>query len=456
MSWQSAAASSSPPPPIAAHSLLVFLVQVGVLLLAALLLGRLAGRIGMPPVVGELSAGVLLGPSVLGHAWPALAGWLLPRNNEQFHMLDATGQIGVLLLVGVTGIEVDLQMVRRRGGTALRVGLAGLLIPLALGVGTGYLAPDSLLSGNSSRATFALFVGVAMCVSALPVIAKTLSDMNMLHRNVGQLTLASGVVDDVTGWFILSIVAAMATAGVRGSSIGLSLVYLACVALFALFAGRRLMRPLLNWSQRTGEAGVSLAVVVVFIVLAAAVTQSMGLEASLGAFTAGLVISSAAAVDLGRLAPLRAIVMSVFAPLFFATAGLRVDLGVLGRPVVLLAAVVALAVAIAGKFAGAYTGALLSRLTRWEALALGAGMNARGVIQIVIATVGLRLRVLDTETYTIVILIAITTSLMAPPILRRAVRHIDETDEEELRRLELAAFRDPLARHDSVRLNGAD
>ena len=449
MTWQSAATAASaahaaPPAPLAAHALVVFLVQVGLLLLTAMLLGRTAARFGMPPVVGELSAGVLLGPTVFGHGLPKLANWVLPSDPAQFHLLDAFGQIGVLLLVGVTGIEVDLRMVRRRGSTALRVGMAGLLIPLALGVAAGYLAPASLLSGSSSRQTFALFVGVAMCVSALPVIAKTLSDMNLLHRNVGQLTLAAGVVDDVAGWFILSIVAAMAAAGVRGGSIGLSLAYLAAVALFAVVGGRWVVRPLLRVAERT-EATVSIALVVGITVLGAAATQAMGLEASLGAFTAGLMIGSAGGMDLARLAPLRAVVMSFLAPLFFATAGLRVDLTELRRPVVLLATLAALAIAIAGKFSGAYIGALSSRLSRWEALGLGAGMNSRGVIQIVVATVGLRLHVLDTDTYTIVILIAIVTSLMAPPILRRAVQHMEVTEEEELRRLEMASFRDPLA-----------
>lgn len=453
MLWQSAATSATlaaapaPPAPLSAHSLLIFLLQVGLLLLAAVGLGRLAARFGMPPVVGELSAGVLLGPSVLTHALPSFSNWLLPQNDAQYHLIDALGQFGVLLLVGMTGIEVDLRMVRRRGNTALRVGFAGLLIPLGLGVAGGYLAPHSLLSGSSSRSTFALFVGVAMCVSALPVIAKTLSDMNILHRNVGQLTLAAGVVDDVVGWFVLSIVSAMAAAGVRGGSITLSLVYLAGVAVFALVVGRRIVGPLLRRAERSPEPGVTVALVVVLIFLCAAATQGMGLEASLGAFTAGLVIGSSGAVDLSRLAPLRAVVMSVLAPLFFATAGLRVDLTVLGKPVVLAAAVAALAIAVVGKFTGAYLGALSSRLSRWEALGLGAGMNSRGVIQIVVATVGLRLHVLDTDTYTIVVLIAITTSLMAPPILRRAVAHMEVTDEEELRRLELAAFRDPLAQN---------
>lgn len=445
MSWQAAAAPATPPAPLSAHSLLVFLVQVGLLMLVAMLLGKTAVRFGMPAVVGELCAGVLFGPSVLGHAWPSLSRWLLPQDAAQYHLLDAVGQVGVLLLVGVTGMEVDTRMVRRRGGTALRIGMAGLLIPLALGAAAGYYAPRSLLSGTTTRGAFALFLGVAMCVSALPVIAKTLSDMNLIHRNIGQLTLAAGVVDDTVGWFILSIVSAMAANGVSGRSIGLSLTYLAIAAFFAAYAGRRLLRPVLRLADRSGDSGVMTALVVVIVMLCAAATQAAGLEASLGAFTAGMVIASTKVVDLARLAPLRSVVMSFLAPFFFALAGLRVDLGVLGRPVVLFAALAALAIAVAGKFAGAYAGALMSRLPRWEALALGAGMNARGVIQIVIATVGLRLHVLDTDTYTIIILIAITTSLMAPPIIRRAIQHIEGTEEEELRRLELAAFHDPLA-----------
>lgn len=440
---------ATPPPPIAAHSLLVFLLQVGLLLAAALLLGRLASRVGMPAVVGELFAGVLFGPTVLGHGAPRLSAWLIPRADTQFHLLDAVGQIGVVLLVGVTGVEVDLGLVRRRRATALRVGFAGLAIPLALGVAAGFAAPGSLLSGTTTRGVFALFVGVAMCVSALPVIAKTLSDMKLLHRNIGQLTIAAGVVDDVVGWLILSIVSAMAVTGLHGRSVGLSLAYLAAVLAFAATVGRPLIRAALSWAGRSGEGGPTIAVAVLTMVLGAATTQAMGLEAAFGAFLAGLLIGSAGGVELATLAPLRSVVMAVFAPLFFATAGLRVDLTVLRHPAALLVTAAALAIAVAGKFTGAFLGALTSRLSRWEALALGAGMNARGVIQIVVATVGLRVGVLNTETYTIVILVAITTSMMAPPILRFATSRIAQTDEEETRRRRLATFREavPAVQH---------
>ncbi|MEV6741344.1 cation:proton antiporter [Streptomyces sp. NPDC051104] len=433
----------APPPSIAAHALLVFLLQVGLLLSAALLLGRLAHRFGMPAVVGELCAGVFFGPTVLGHLAPDVSAWLLPRTAAQFHLLDAIGQIGVVLFVGVTGIEVDFGLVRRKGTVALRVGFAGLVIPLAAGVVAGLVAPRSLLTGSMNREAFALFVGVAMCVSALPVIAKTLSDMNLLHRNIGQLTMAAGVVDDVAGWLLLSIVSAMATSGVHGGTVVSSVVLLAIAVLVTATVARPLVRGVFGRCQRSPENGPTIATAVLVIVLSAAATQAMGFEAAFGAFLGGLLIGSANTADLSRLAPLRAVVVSVFAPLFFATAGLRVDLTILTRTVPLLTSVVALLIAVAGKFAGAYLGALASKLTRWEALALAGGMNARGVIQIVVATVGLRVGVLDTTTYTIVILVAITTSLMAPPILRRAMSRILPTEEEAERGRALAVFRGP-------------
>jgi Kef-type K+ transport system membrane component KefB len=424
---------AAPVPPIPAHSLLVFLLQIASLGLLALGLGILANRFGMPAIVGELSAGVILGPSLLGAVAPGFSGWLLPHQPEQAHMLDAVGQIGVLLLVGITGTEMDLRLLVRRRTTALRVSSAGLLIPLGLGVAAGLLLPASLRSGHKEPVVFALFLGVAMSVSAIPVIAKTLMDMNLLHRNVGQLTLAAGTVDDAFGWFMLSVVSSMATAGITAGQISKSLAYLLVVVVFAVVLGRPLVRAVLRRVDRAGEPSPTIAVVTVLILLGAAATQAMGLEAIFGAFVCGIVIGSSGAVKLSRLASLRTFTLAFLAPLFFATAGLRIDLGTLVKPVVLAAALSLLAIAIAGKFAGAYLGARLSRMNRWEALALGAGMNARGVVEVIVAMVGLRLGVLSTATYTIIVLIAIVTSIMAPPILRVAMRRIEQTAEEELR-----------------------
>lgn len=427
-------AAAAPIAPIGAHPLLVLLLQLGVLLLLAVLLGRVAVRLGWPAVAGELCAGVLVGPSVLGTLAPRLAGWLFPHSVEQVHMLDAVGQLGVLLLVGVSGSHLDFALVRRQGRTAARVSSAGLLLPLGLGVGLGLLLPASLLAPHGSRTTFAAFLGVAMCVSAIPVIAKTLLDMNLLHRDIGQLTLTAGMLDDAVGWLLLSVVTAMATTGVSGAGVLRSVLSLAVVLLLAVVAGRLLVGPVYRWAERTGGSGTVVGTTAVLILLAAAGTQALGLEPIFGAFVCGVAVTATGAVSPLLLAPLRTVTLSVLAPVFLASAGLRMDLTALARPAVALMALAALVVAVVGKFGGAYLGARGSRLGRWEALALGAGMNARGVVQVVIAMVGLRLGVLDSASYTVIVLVAVVTSLMAPPVLRFAMARIDLTALEQQRR----------------------
>jgi Kef-type K+ transport system membrane component KefB len=431
---------AAPVTPLAADHLLVLLVQLALLLLGALLLGRLATRLRLPAVVGELCVGIVLGPTLLGHLSPAVSDWLVPRATEQFHLLDAIAQLGVLLLVGIAGIELDLGMVRRRRAAALTVGATGVLVPLGLGVAAGFLVPVALLSDHGGRLELALFLGVAMCVSAIPVIAKTLTDMRLLHRNVGQLTLAAATIDDVIGWLLLSVVSTMAVSGMGAADIGVSLLGLVVVLVMAVVIGRPVVRAVMRSAARRSEPGPTVAAAVVIVLLCAAGTQALGFEAVFGAFIGGALVGTSGTVDLGRLAPLRTAVLAVFAPLYFATVGLRIDLTSLADPVVLGTAGAMIAVAVVGKFTGAYLGAMAVRMTRWEAMALGAGMNARGVIQIVVAGVGLNLGVLTTETYSIVILVAVTTSMMAPPILRFAMRRVEYTAEEELRRRDRAAF----------------
>lgn len=419
------------------HVLLVFLLQASLLLLIAFALGRLAERLGLPALVGELLTGVLLGPSLLGTLAPGLLSRVLPADATQIHLIDAVGQFGVLLLVGVTGIQLDGRMLRERGSTGVKVSLAGLLLPLGLGIGAGFLVPAALLTETTDRGTFALFLGVAMCVTAIPVIAKILADMGLLHRDVGQLTLAAGTVDDAAGWFLLSVVSAAATTGVRAGAVSLSLLYLVLFLAAAYFLGR----PAVRWVMRGVRGGPRVTVAVVVILLGAAATQSMGMEALFGAFIAGILIGQARddeGVLWRDLTPLRTVVLSVLAPLFLATAGLRMDLTALADPKVLLAGIALLLVAIAGKFAGAYLGARASRLSHWEGIALGAGMNARGVVEVVVATTGLRLGVLSIATYTVIVLIAVVTSVMGPPILRLAMSRLEQTPAEAERELVLA------------------
>ena len=427
-----------PTPPLSHHQLLIFLLQLTVLLLTALLLGRLAVRLGLPAIVGELTAGVLLGPSVLAQVRPALFAWLMPGTPEQVHLLDAVGQFAVLLLVGVTGAHLDMRMIRRRGVTAARISLGGLLIPLGLGVGAGLVLPATLLGTGVERPIFALFLGVAMCVSAIPVIAKTLTDMKLLHRDIGQLTLAAGMVDDAVGWFLLSVVSAMATVGLSFGVIALQFAYQVGLVTLAAVAGRPLVRWAMRRANRSPEAGIPAVVAVVIILLGAVAAHSLHMEAVFGAFIAGILVGGQGAAEPARLAALRSVVLGVLAPIFLAGAGLRIDLSAFRDPAVLSAALGILALAVVGKFAGAYLGARLSRLSRWEGLALGAAMNARGVVEVVVAMVGLRLGILTGTTYTIIVFVAITTSVMAAPLLRVTMARVAQNADEELRRVRWA------------------
>ncbi|BCB74932.1 hypothetical protein Pflav_013420 [Phytohabitans flavus] len=362
-----------------------------------------------------------------------MSTWLFPPHVEQFHLLDAVGQIGVLLLVGITGIHMDMGMVRRRGVAAAGISVGGLVVPLGSGIAVGLALSGSLMPADTDPVVFALFMGVAMCVSAIPVIAKILMDMRMVHRNIGQLVLTAGMVDDAIGWVLLSIVSALATTGLHTGNVVTSVASLFAVVAVALTVGRPLARAGFRLAARSQDSGPTVAMATTMILLGAIATHALGLEAVFGAFVCGILIGSAIGPGNARLASLRTVVLSVLAPIFFATAGLRMDLTALSSPDVLVAGLLILAVAILGKFAGAYLGARISRLNHWEGLALGAGLNARGVIEVIVAMVGLRLGILSVQAYTIVVLVAIVTSLMAPPILRLTMARIEQTAEEELR-----------------------
>jgi K+:H+ antiporter len=422
-------AAAVPAATLGASQLVVFLGQLAGLLVLATLAGRLAVRLGMLPVTGELLVGVLVGPTLLGQ----LPGtWLPGKDPGQQVLLDVVGQLGVLLLVGITGIHLDLRRLRRRGSTAARVSVAGLVVPLALGVGLGFLLPGALFAGE--RVTFALLLGVALAVSAIPVIARILLDLRIADRDVGQLIMTASAVDDAVGWLLLSVVSAMATGGVLPRTAASSVVLLALAVVFSLSVGRTVVGALLRQASRRGEPAPVLVVVVTVLLTCAALAHLLRFEPVFGAFLGGIMIGSSGALPAQSLDPLRLVVFSVLAPVFFAMAGLRMDLTLLARPAVLLAGLAVLTVAVAGKLGGAYLGARLSRLGHWEALAVGAGLNARGVIEVIVAAIGVQIGVLSIAGYTVIILVAVATSLMAPPLLRLAMARAEPVDEGRLER----------------------
>jgi Kef-type K+ transport system membrane component KefB len=421
--------------PLGEHELLVFLLQFALLLVVARSLGVVATRLGLPSVVGELLSGLLLGPTLLGNVAPGLFEGLFPQNAEQFHLLEIVSWLGVLMLLILTGLETDIGLILRKGKSAAAISLGGIALPFATGVGMGFLLPESVLAAPDKRVIFALFIGTAMSISAIPVIAKVLMEMNIIRRDIGQITLAAGMIDDTIGWILLSVVAGLATSGTFSFlSVGRSLLSVVLVLVLAFLVGRRLVSFVLKTlDNHVGGDSVMITALMAMALLFGAGTHALHLEAVLGAFIAGILVGQVKRFDDRLRHSFEQVALGVFAPVFFAAAGLRVDLGKLAEPKVLVVGLVVLAVAILGKFAGAYIGARCSRQGHWEALSLGAGMNARGAMEIIVATIGFTRGILTAEMYSIILMVAVVTSLMAPPILRWTLSHVGVSEEEERR-----------------------
>ncbi|WP_440712338.1 cation:proton antiporter [Gordonia sp. FQ] len=407
------------------------LTQIAVLLGVAVLLGQAMRRLGMPKVVGEMLTGVLLGPSVLGLVWPWLEHLVIPSDPARQHLCDAVGQIGVILLVALAGTELDLGFVRRRRRAVASIGLIGMAVPALAGVGFGLWVPQAMRT-DSPKSLFVMMIAAAISVSALPVIAQILTEMGLLHRNVGQIILVSASVKDAMTWILIAVASASATAGVTLGHISVITVVTLGAFAVTLFLLRPLAQPLLQRYEASpgASAGLFVPVCVVFVLACAALTQALHLEAILGAFLAGLVIGPRAPF---LLAPLRTVTMTVLMPLFLANAGLRVDLTALADVTVALGTLALLVVAVTATFAGSFAGARVGGLSRWEATAVGSGLNARGAVEIIIATTGLSLGIFSAPMYTAVIIVAVTTSVMAPPMLKWSMRRIGLTDEEKIR-----------------------
>lgn len=419
------------------HAVFLLLLQLAVLLLVARFLGELTRKLGQPAVVGELLAGVVLGPSVFGVLLPDVQATVFPVDQHQADLLAVVSWLGVLCLLAITGLETDLGLIKRRGRSALIISAGGILVPFASGIALGWTLPDGYLAAPEARLVFALFMAVAMSISAVPVIAKVLMDLDLARRDIGQLILAAAMTDDTIGWILLSVVAGLATAGsVDMLSVVRALGGAAAVLLVAFTVGTWMVSRVITATDRLfGGDNAQLSVVMVMTFGGAALTHQLGIEAVLGAFIIGILVVQAPRYRHQVGHGLEMITNSLLAPIFFASAGLKVNLLRLADPEVLGVGLIVLGIACLGKFVGAYLGAWAAGVSHWERLALGSGMNARGAMEIVVATVGLGLGILTVEMYSIIVMVAIVTSLMAPPLLRWTLSKV-QIGADEARRLE--------------------
>jgi Kef-type K+ transport system membrane component KefB len=407
---------------VSEHQLFLFLAEILVLVAAARVGGEIATRVGTPQVVGELVIGVLLGPSLFGALWPGGFHALFPADPLQRSLLEAIGWIGVVFLVLICGLEAGQRSMRGVGRVMVTAWIGSFMLPFVSGLAFGFLAPRSLLGSIVTRPVFALFLATAMSISAIPVIARILLDLDLLHTRLGQTILASALADDTVGWILLGVVAGLATGqGVDVSHVATTLLATIGFVAFAFTLGGRLVRAVIRWSPRLHTPYAQTTVILLIVLIGGAITQAIGIHLVTGSFIAAIMVGKSPGLLPEATEPLRQVGMGVFAPLFFAYAGIKADLtSITGSAVGLVA--VGILVACASKMIGGFLGARAGGLPRWEAAAVGVGLNARGAMELVIATVGLSLGILSNSAYAMLVLIAVLTSAMAAPLLRACFR----------------------------------
>jgi len=426
---------------LTALDLLRLLLQFGLLLLLARVLGEVARRLNQPQVIGELLAGVVLGPSLFGSLFPHTYADVFTHHGLQPALLSLVSEFGVIFLLLLSGLETNVDVVRKKARPALVIAACGVAVPFAAGYGLAQWLPASLHGSPSASTAFSLFVATALSISAIPVIVKILLDMNLMHRDIGQLTLAAGIINDTTGWFLLAFVSGIALSQ-HGDILSL-LISIGGTLAFALFCftlGYRALRAIIRYvDDHVGGESPVFTVVILSGLAGAAVTQALHVEPFLGSFVVGVQLARVPRVNRAVRARLEGLTLAVFAPVFFASAGLQVNIPELFSGPLLLSLLAVLVVAVIAKFVGTYIGARAVRLNHWLAISLGAGMNARGAVEIIVATIGLQMGILTVPMYSIIVLMAVLTSMMAPPLLRAALARTP-SDPEETDRLRKERF----------------
>jgi Kef-type K+ transport system membrane component KefB/nucleotide-binding universal stress UspA family protein len=419
----------------------VLLVQLFLLIAVGRGLGEVMQRIGQPSVMGELLCGLLLGPSLFGWAWPEAQRAIFPSSPEQKALLDGIAQFGILLLLLLTGMETDLGLARKVGKAAIAISITGIVIPFICGFVLGEFLPESLLPHPEARLIASLFLGTALSISSVKIVAVVVREMNFMRRDVGQIIVASAIIDDTIGWIIIAVISSLAAHGsVEVSSIGTALFGTFAFLAVSLTIGRRLVFRLIRWANdRLVSSGAVITVILLLMSVMTMVTHLIGVSTVLGAFVAGVLVGESPILTRQIDERLRGLISSLFMPVFFGLAGLTANLTVLADPKLLMLTAALVLIASIGKFGGAFAGGTLGGMTRRESYALACGMNARGSTEVIIATIGLSMGVLSQNLFSMIITMAILTTMAMPPMLRGALARLPLTSEEK-ERLEREEF----------------
>jgi Kef-type K+ transport system membrane component KefB len=396
-------------------SLPVLLLQIIVIVIAVRLFGWLFGKIGQPAVIGEIVAGVVLGPSVLGALSPGVSQFIFPAsslNNLQF-----ISQVGLILFMFVIGLELDISVIRKQARSAVVISHAGIIIPYTLGMCLALFMYTTYAPAHISFVLFSLFMGIAMSITAFPVLARIIKERNLTKTKLGIMAITCAASDDVTAWCILAALIAMVKGGTSGGTL-FTISLLIAYVLFMLMVIRPLLKKLGHiYNKRETVSRSMMAIVFMVMLLSAYFTELIGVHALFGAFVAGVIMPSEMNFRQTIIDKIEDVSLVLLLPLFFVFTGLRTQIGLLNETNLWITFGWIVLVAVAGKFGGSTLAAKITGQTWRDSLSVGALMNTRGLMELVVLNIGYDLGILSPQVFTMMVLMALITTFMTNPAL---------------------------------------
>lgn len=397
-------------------NLVTLFLQIGVVLISARLIGMLFRYIRQPQVIGEMVAGILLGPSLLGWLAPGVSAALFPP--ESIGYLSTLSQLGLVLFMFVVGLEIDPRSMRDQKTAAVLTSHVSIVAPFLLGTGLALYLYPRLSDDSVTFIGFALFMGAAMSVTAFPVLARILMERQLLRTKLGNLAIATAAVDDVTAWCILACIVVLVRSTDGATPLWITLTGSGAFVLVMLFGVRRLLRRFETSFRNRGRVTDDAVALILLLVLASAlITEWLGIHMVFGAFMLGAIMPKRHEFVAHLLEKLQSLTVILLLPLFFAFSGLRTRIGLLESGEMWMFTGYIILVAVAGKFGGSMVSARMAGMPLREATAIGVLMNTRGLMELIILNIGLDIKVISPALFSMMVIMALVTTFMTTPLL---------------------------------------
>ncbi len=407
---------------LAHNELIVLLLSISAMLIISRIFAELGKKFKLPIVMGELIVGIILGPTILGMINPELFNFLFPRTGNIPIALDGIFSLSVIMLLFVAGMEVQLSLVLKQGKVAVYTSMFSMIIPFFTGFAVAWFFPEifSISNEHGPKLLFALFFGTALSISALPVIARILMDMNLFKTNIGMVIIASAMFNDLIGWLIFSVILSMTNHSQTDHlSLGYTIMYIIGFGLFMLTIGKKIIDKTLPWMQtKLSWPGGVLSISLGICLLSAAFTEAINIHAILGAFIAGIAFGDSVHLREQAREIIHQFVTNFFAPLFFVSIGLKVNFIENFDPLIVA---IVLILAFLGKVIGATIGARLGGMSKNNSIAVGFGMNARGAMEIILGTLALNAGLISKPIFVALVIMALVTSLTSGPLMKKFI-----------------------------------